>query len=178
MYLNVLIQIKSSTKRFKFTHNHITLICYHKVQNVQSYTVPDWCTYTVRIPDNHCIHIIPKQSLYQHDVCYRDVIKCPGVQATTPPGISTHPLTPAILTLGCHIGFAWKGVELRRCVFNGYLSHGPQRASGSLPFQNLLSNLPIIPSRIHGESFFLHIFYWHAFRNTNVIDQKRQTFEF
>ncbi|KYN13906.1 hypothetical protein ALC57_13980 [Trachymyrmex cornetzi] len=65
------------------------------------------------------------QSLYQHDVCYRDVIKCPAVQATTPPGISTHPLChprDSHARLSYRVCVAWKGVELRRCVFNGYLS--------------------------------------------------------
>lgn len=55
----------------------------------------------------------PKQSLYQHDVCYRDVIKCPAVQATPSGHLYPSPLspcdTPTILTPGCHAGFAPRG---------------------------------------------------------------------
>ncbi|KYQ54612.1 hypothetical protein ALC60_06528 [Trachymyrmex zeteki] len=43
------------------------------------------------------------QSLYQHDVCYRDVIKCPAVQATTPSGISTHPLSVSRNNIPFHL---------------------------------------------------------------------------
>ncbi|KYN02823.1 hypothetical protein ALC62_06401 [Cyphomyrmex costatus] len=106
------------------------------------------------------------QSLYQHDVCYRDVIKCPAVQATTPPGISTHSLChprDSHARLSYRVCVAWKGVELRRCVFNGYLSHGPQQGLLYMPLSSVSCNN--IPSHLKRNSLFTY----HQFRSSGAI---------
>lgn len=61
---------------------------------------------------------------------------------------------------------AGRGVELRRYVFNGYLSRGPHRV-----WFPSISESSIKPSYYPRQNHSLHVFYWHAFRNANAVDQ-------
>lgn len=106
--------------------------------------------HTVRIPDSHCIHIIPETKFISTWCLLSRCNQVPCRPGYYPFGhLYSSSITPAILTLGCHIGFASHGrVWSYSAAFLTVICHTDPNESGSLPFQNLLSNLPIIPSRI------------------------------